>query len=255
MTEPNILWYEWTHGGTPSETWVELGYADDTETQARLPLLLRLRIAMKKGREGKSLIPIHEIRVNMLQKKLERAAQSLGCAVPAARRCADVLLLYCYCPDRATADQIAEIAEKARWAIEDSDLDDDPRWDVYRHDLYPTTAQRQTAENENIISLMAERDDDLGSPHRIDHYCTFRDEVSRIGFQEDARKSGFALGEPYFAPDSDLPHGMVVRNLCAIEKKVIDGWTSKLIPVVEKYDGAYHGWDSPMLRKRKTKIL
>lgn len=253
MSTPNILQYDWNHAGFPSETAVDLDYANNVEQRQDLSIFLRVRITPKKEHKGDCLNSFEEVMLTMLQNQIQRVAQRTKCLVPAVRRFGCVLELFVYCPDDDAADKIAGTAVRAKWAAVEFDQRHDSAWTVYLQELYPTPAQLQTVKNEETIHMMLQYDDNLHSPRRINHYCTFCDEVSRIGFAEEVRKSGFALGDPYFAPESDLPHGVVVRNLGAIEKSVVDEWTTKIIAIVEKYNGRYCGWDAQMRRKRTAK--
>lgn len=253
MSMPTIMQYDWNHAGLPSETAVDLDYLDNLERRQGLTLFLRVRVMPRKEHESDRLNSFEQMMLNWLHKQIGRVATRAKCLIPAVRRYGSVLELFVYCADDDAADKIAGAAVRVKWAVAEFEQKHDAAWSVYLDELYPTPAQRQTVKNEEIIDMMLQYDDDLHCPRRINHYCTFCDEVARIGFQEEARKSGYALGDPYYAPDTDLPHGMVVRNIGAINKRAIDEWTTKIIAIADKYNGRYCGWDAPVRHKRKVK--
>ena len=245
--------YEWQYEGKPSVVRVNMDpFSGMAERNAR-PLLLLIRLSTRKNYALELISPIQKLRLEMLYNRFYGAAKRAGALSVGCRTWGSSMMIYCYCTDEPQALPLIKLCEKRRWVLCECETRTDPEWRVYRRDIYPNAPQLQTMQNSETIALMRDRGDDLHSPRRINHYCSFPDEVCRIGFQQAARKAGFALGDPAFLPENDMPHMTCVRNIGSIEKRAIDQVTTRVVLLCERYHGRYDYWDCQIMRKNRIK--
>ena len=245
--------YDDTFEGKSSVVRVDMEPVSSPRERTGLPLLLLLRLAPRRNFALDLISPFQAWRLERVYQHLRRLAAKNKIRIVACRTWGSNLQAYCYCPDEPPALLLVKACQKRRWMMVEEELRTDLEWRAYRRDVYPGAAQRQTVKNGETIDLMVRHGDDIHAPRRINHYCSFPDEISRLGFQEAARKAGFALGDPFFLPDRDLPHGMCVRHIGSIDKRTLDGWTNKIIAIVEQYKGRYDYWDCQIMRKNRTR--
>ena len=69
-------------------------------------------------------------------------------------------------------------------------------------------------------------------------------------FAEEARLSGFAIGESEFRPEFEEPHGIKLQCISTLDKREIDALTTKAIRIAAKYEGHLEYWDSPVVPKK-----
>ena len=245
--------YDDTYEGKSSVVRVDMQPVSAARERTALPVLLLLRIAPKRNFALDMISPVQAWRLERVYQQLRRLAAKNALRVVACRAWGSSLLIYCYCPDEPAALLLSKAAQKKRWLMVEEDIRIDLEWRAYRQEVYPGAAQRQTVKNGETIDLMVQHGDDIHAPRRINHYCSFPDEVSRLGFQEAARKAGFALGDPFFSPEQEYAHGVCVRHIGSIDKRTLDGWTNKVIAIVEQYHGRYDYWDCQIMRKSRTR--
>ncbi|MGI6192475.1 MAG: ribonuclease E inhibitor RraB [Christensenellales bacterium] len=254
MDKANKPWlaYDTTFEGKPAVMRVDMRELPDKE-RAALPVLMLLRVQHRKNYALSLTTPFQARSLERLFRRLLRVAQKVGVRIMAVRNWGNAMEFFCYGPDEPALLALSALCEKKRSLVTDYETRVDGKWQVFRKEAYPTAANLQTVKNGEQIEMMVRYGDDIHAPRRINHYCSFTDELARIGFQESARKAGFALGDPFFNPDSDYPHGMCVRHIGSIDKRSLDTWTDKLIAVVEVYNGHYDYWDCQIMRKNRIR--
>ena len=254
MENANKPWlaYDTTFEGKTALMRVDMRRTTPSE-RAELPVLMLLRIQPRRNYSLDLLTPFQSRMLERTYRRLLRVAQRAKARIVAVRTWGSAMEFFCYGPDEPALLVLSSLCEKKRVLVTEYETRADPKWLVYRKEAYPTAANMQTVKNGEQIELMVKYGDDIHAPRRINHYCSFPDELSRIGFQESARKAGFALGDTFFKPDGDNPHGVCVRHIGSIDKRTLDSWTDRLIAVVEAYNGHYDYWDCQIMRKTRYK--
>ncbi len=252
MEKANKQWlvYDTTYEGKTALMRVDMRNTSKKE-RAALPVLMLLRIQPRKNYSLDLLTPFQSAMMERVYKKLIRTAQKVQCRIVAVRSWGNVMEFFCYGSDEPALLVLSAVCEKKRALVTEYETRADSQWQVFRKEAYPTAANLQTVNNGEQIEMMVRYGDDIHAPRRINHYCSFMDELSRIGFQESARKAGFALGDPFYNPDGEYPHGVCVRHVGSIDKRSLDGWTDRLIAVVEAYNGHYDYWDCQLMRRQR----
>ena len=218
-----------------------------------MPFLLILRLATKKSYAMDHISPFQQLLLEQAYKRVLKKADAAFVRVVGVKTWGSNIEIYAYGSDEPALLTLVKLCEKRAGLIVEYETHEDVEWWVYRKEVYPDAAARQTVKNAETIELMEKHGDDIHAPRRINHYCSFNDEIARLGFQDSARKAGFAIGDSFFIPDRDLPHGMCVRHIGSIDKPSLDLWTNKLIAIVEAYHGRYDYWDCQIMRKSRTR--
>ncbi len=254
MEKPTKPWlaYDTAFEGKTAVMRVDMRKISEKE-RAALPVLMLLRIQPRKNYSLDLLTPFQARMMERVYKKLLRAAQRVNARIVAVRNWGSAMEFFCYGPDEPALLALSALCEKKRSLVTDYETRADSKWQVFRKEAYPSAANLQTVKNGEQIEMMVRYGDDIHAPRRINHYCSFSDEMARIGFQESARKAGFALGDPFFNPDGEYPHGVCVRHIGSIDKRSLDSWTDRLIAVVEAYHGHYDYWDCQIMRKQRLR--
>ncbi|NLB62473.1 MAG: DUF695 domain-containing protein [Clostridiales bacterium] len=131
------------------------------------------------------------------------------------------------------------------------DCRQDDSHSFYTTVLYPSAAKLQTELNREQIFAYKNRGDNVDVPRKINLHMYFASEPLRILFEEEARLSGYAIGEAEFTMEFEQPHGVIVHKISSLNKHEIDSVTTGIIVVAEKYEGVLMFWDSAFIPKRK----
>lgn len=244
------LTYEWKFEGISSVTRVDPRFMNDRDARADYSLLMRLTISPINISRRPSAFDTW--RIDRAAQKASAAAGRSSVSLVGTRSLANALEMYFYGNVEDALHNIASEGKRSGLKI-DYIIWNEPFWETYERDLYPSPAQIQTINNGEITQKLAQHGDDMVSTRRINHYCSFLSEVNRIGFEAEALKAGFALDSSFYSPESDYPHCCCVRNMTSVDKPSIDAATTKLIAIVSKFDGRYDYWDCPIMRKTRTK--
>ena len=68
-------------------------------------------------------------------------------------------------------------------------------------------------------------------------------------FAEEARLSGFAIGDAEFNPDIDVPYGVKLHIISSLLNEDLDKYTTLAIYTAERYGGRLLYWESPIIPK------
>ena len=126
----------------------------------------------------------------------------------------------------------------------------EPRWQSYFKLLYPNAAKYQTVLNGEFIQLMEKRGDNVDAARRLNLHMFFPTEPQRLLFSEQARLSGFAIGDALYKPEQEMPYGVILHRVSTLMKQDLDGVTTRAIRLAEKYDGSMTYMDSASVPKR-----
>lgn len=249
----NWLSYDVTCENRPGAMRVDMHPLRNPAERSALPVLLILRLATKRGYAMDQVSAMQSFALEQAYKKTLKVADAAYVRVVGCKTWGSNMEIYAYGADEPAVLALVKVCEKRAGLIVEYETHEDVEWWVYRNEIYPDAAARQTVKNAETIELMERHGDDIHAPRRINHYCSFNDEIARLGFQDSARKAGFAIGDSFFIPDRDLPHGMCVRHIGSIDKHSLDVWTTKLINIIEVYDGRYDYWDCQIMRKNRMR--
>lgn len=146
-------------------------------------------------------------------------------------------------------DDMRELADRQPFLIIECGARRDEAWQTYFKLLYPDAAKYRTIENGRTIDALRKQGDMLNISRRISFHVFFPSEPIRIMFEQEARLAGFAIGEPEFADESDLPHGVSLHKISTLDKREIDDITTRIIRIASKYDGMLVHWDCGVVRR------
>jgi uncharacterized protein (TIGR01619 family) len=157
--------------------------------------------------------------------------------------------MYFYGRNERELEGLCAAAEKEDRLMCSASIAYEPELETYYRLLYPDAAKYQTVKNERLIENIKKRGDNTQAPRRINLHMHFPTEPLRVMFQEEARLSGFAIGSAVYAPEQELPYGIVLHRISTLEKRDIDAVTTKAIRAAEKFGGELIQWDCQFICK------
>lgn len=156
---------------------------------------------------------------------------------------------YLYCKELADLEKAEEIAAREPFLICRAGAQEEAHWATYVKLLYPDAAKLQTEENRKHIALLKEHGDNANASRRIVLYLFFLTEQTMMLFAEQARLSGFAVGNPVYTPENNLAYGISLVRITTMNKREVDEITTRAIRIAEKFDGELSYWDAQVMRK------
>ena len=126
---------------------------------------------------------------------------------------------------------------------------DDPEWNTYLNLLYPDAAKYYTETNRKNAQLYRKNGDCITAVRRLTLHMAFSLETLVPRFAEEARLSGFAIGDAEFNPDIDLPYGVKLHIISSLLNEDLDKYTTLAIYTAERYGGRLLYWESPIIPK------
>ena len=236
--------YEWTTREGTGEYAVDLSFLE--HQPAGYETLLYLTVRSQK--EGEPLKSSHQARAERLLAKVQKALQKA--VFVGSILFEDELQYYFYTRQEGDLLTLETLADKARGLFTSCGRLHDPGFQTYLTRLYPDAARYQTVENQRMLALLQKQGDDLARSRRVRLYAFFPTEPCRLLFQEEARLIGFALGDPLFEPDQELPYGITLLCITPLVKKRLDAITTEIIRAAARQGGELSGWDCAVVPKR-----
>lgn len=235
------FYYDWQMDGDPAQFGVDMTLHQKAPHPGR-PLLLHLRCEME---QGGALTPRGRRHIDRLEKKCLKELPKLeyaGYIEDDARR---VMFFYGDKPRRL--EELEALTEKERVLRCTAGCAHEPGWETYFTMLYPDAAKLHTETNRKNIELYRQNGDNTAAVRRITLHTFFPMENLAAQFAEEARLTGFAIGEPEFNPEIDEPYGVRLHRITTLEKPALDRHTSEAEYLAEKYLGRLMYWDSPVI--------
>ncbi len=198
------------------------------------------------GRDGKLGDSMRDTLSRQLAERLEK---KVGLVYAGSVSVEGRTKLFLYGSSVSQLDAVESAADRAMFIKCRCSAASDEDWKTYFKLLYPDAAKMQTLWNKRTIAMMKKQGDVIDAARRINLHVFFPTEPLRIMFDEQARLSGFAIGEPEFAAESSLPYGTVIRRISTLDKAEIDILTAKAVYLAEKFDGRLVHWDCAIMRK------
>lgn len=240
---PQWFEYDWPIDGRPARFVVDLALSG--APRAGRPVLLYVSCESKRAKAD-ALSGFESARAEALCKKLckKLAPYYAGFIETGAQR-----QYYFYVKERAMLEEAESLANKEHLLLCRVGCTEEPSWATFHKLLYPDAAKLQTEENRKRIELMLEHGDSPAVARRISLFLFFPTEATMLLFSEQARLSGYAVGDPVFTPDQPLAYGVSVVRIATLRKPEIDALTTRAIRIAERYNGELRYWEAPVARR------
>ncbi len=237
------FYYDWNMDGAPAEFAVDMELSGAAPFGTH-PVLLYIRCDMRNECELSRRALRH---IASIEKKCMRQLDPyfVGFIRDALR-----YGMFFYVSKRKQLQILEEIAQKERYLHCITGCDVDPEWQTYFKLLYPDAARLYTETNRKQIELYKKHGDGITPARRVTLSVFFPTEALVPIFAEEARLSGFAIGESEFRPEYEDPHGVKLQCVSTLNKREIDALTTRAIRIAEKYEGHLEYWESPLVPKK-----
>lgn len=242
MAETSWYYYDWQMDGDPAEFAVDTRFFDKAPYENR-PVLLHMRCEMKDGTELNGRGRRHIVR---LEKKCKSDLKALyaGYIEDAYRR-----VMFFYTDKASRIEVLDDMADRERYLYCSAGASDDPEWNTYLNLLYPDAAKYYTETNRKNAQLYRKNGDCITAVRRLTLHMAFPLETLVPQFAEEARLSGFAIGDAEFNPDIDVPYGVKLHIISSLLNEDLDKYTTLAIYTAERYGGRLLYWESPVIPK------
>lgn len=121
----------------------------------------------------------------------------------------------------------------------------DPEWDRYLEELYPTPLELNLSIAHHILQQMEEEGDNLQTARSIDHWASFPDEATRDAFATAVEAQGFTITARETQEDDAVPEVLQFTRSEAPTHDHMDELICAVMELVEANDGEYEGWEAP----------
>lgn len=233
--------YDWQYEGAKARFTVDLAISDEGAGDA-YPFVFRLDCRAPKD----GLLTPRCIRhANAMEQKSVKEGFLFAGRVETQSR----VLIYLYGKSRVSLSSLEYIYEKEKLLVCYADVQEDIEWNFYNSFLCPDAAKMQTEENRKQIERIRKAGDVITAARRVRFHMFFPSEPLAAMFSQQARQSGFALGEAEFIPEMEQPHGIVIVRVSTLQKDELDAVTSQAIYLARPYEGILCYWDCPLIPK------
>jgi uncharacterized protein (TIGR01619 family) len=123
---------------------------------------------------------------------------------------------------------------------------EDSVWEQYLNVLYPSPENLERIANMDLLDMLVSRGDVLTVAREVQHWMYFRSESSRSSFRDAAAEAGFRIVSES-SSGRDLPFCIVVARVQSIEQRLIDETVLTLLRFVQRFEGEYTGWETPVV--------
>lgn len=238
--------YDWQIDGDDAEFCADLSLYEHAPDPMN-SVLLYMNCAAKAP--GKPLDNALERRAEGVLKKCRKALPLLYAGYI---RTIDAKQFYFYAHAPEELNALEVIAQKERGLFCRAGAQTEPEWQTYLRLLYPDAAKFQTEQNRLHLALLKKHGDNAPAARRVRFHVFFPSEPLVKYFGEEARRMGFAVGEPEFAPELDNPYGVGLHKIAALDKREIDRLTTGIIRLAEGYEGILRDWDCQIMPKKRA---
>ncbi len=236
--------YDWRYEDEDAVFGVEMAYAAADDVRGKNSELLIVTIEGKQGFIKESQWRKCEAIKNKINRNY---TVEYGGFIKSAKNAR----YYFYAPNRSIVSSLEVFLSK--YDFMSCDTISDGRWKYYFKLLYPTTAKLQTEENAKTIELYRRMGDALSLPRKITLHMYFPSESLRILFEEQARLSGFAIGDSEFSMEYENPHGVRIHKIAPLLKRDVDEMTTRALHIAGKYEGNLLFWEAATIKTPKRK--
>lgn len=241
---PQWLEYDWILNSVPSKYRVNMEL-DSILPHTSMQMLLHVKCGSKDPR-GDGMTLRERRRVEALERKCVKQLDAVYAGIIDS---GSEVRMYFYTDKERDFEMLRELLDKENGIDCVCKRIFEPQWQTYYKLLYPDAAKYQTVRNKTLIDNISKRGDNTSAPRRINLHMHFPTEPLRLLFQEEARLAGFVIGDAVYAPERDLPYGVVLHRISTLRKGDIDSLTTRAIRVAERFRGALVQWDCLLIQK------
>ena len=209
------------------------------------PRLVRVRYALRAARPDGLPEPAEAEALTRVEDMLAATLAPIGAVYAGRVTLAGFREHHFYLPDAVSVR--AEL-DAVRAALADYDLDekgeDDPAWQVYRQELFPTPRTLRWLLDRRAVVALARRGDRAERPRPVDHQASFPTLEAREAFVAEVLAQGF---EPVARRDDGPPpsaFGVDLRRADAVTLKEVHAVAWSLAEAAARHGGTYDGWEA-----------
>ena len=232
--------YDWHMDGEPARFIVDMDLGNEALLSRPYMLYIqgKSRDGKLSGREAKHL--------DGLEKKCLKRIDGIFAG---SIRTEDRGAFFFYTQEEDALEIAKEIAGKEKLLQCTAMLREEPDHETYNVILYPDAARLFTEQNRKQLLIIKKRGDSMTPARRITLHVFFPAEPLVGRFAEQARISGFAVGEYEYEPEHEEPYGVSLCRVSSLDKAEIDDITTKVIRLAAQYEGKLSYWNCPIVGK------
>lgn len=242
--EREFLAYDWEIEGQRAHFLVNMAVEKNAPDPA-MPILAYVNCAPKDA--GRlELSPSERRKIEAVARRIEKKLKLLfvGSIILQEQE-----QLYFYAPDMDAFEALETLVSRERALLLTANLAKEPQWNTYFGLLYPDAAKYQTILNRETAAKLQKTGDKNDAARRVNFMVYFPSEQLRIHFSEEARLSGFAVGQPRFTPERERAYGVVLHKITSLLPEQIDRATTQIIRMASRCEGELDGWDCPLISR------
>ncbi len=145
-------------------------------------------------------------------------------------------------------EPIKELCDHEKVVIASVAYKEDGDYSTYYKLLFPDEAKLWTIENGKRIEFYQKLGDSLSPARKLTFNVYFPTEQLMLLFSEQARLSGFALGDRVYQPEQELSHGVRLHRIGTLIKPEIDQCTTRIVRIAKRCEGELMYWEAPVTR-------
>jgi hypothetical protein len=212
---------------------------------AERPRLVRVRYALRAARPDGQPEPAEAEALVRVEDLLAATLAPAGAIYAGRVTLAGFREHHFYLPD---AVGVRAELDTVRAALPDYDLgergEDDPAWQVYRHELFPTPRTWRWLLDRRAVEALARRGDQAARARPVDHQASFPTAEAREAFVAALLPLGF---EPVARRDdgpSPSGFGVDLRRADPVTLREIHAVAWSLAEAAARQGGGYDGWEA-----------
>lgn len=221
--------------------------ARGTLLRTRIPLLVPREDGLSDESETESLYAIEDALFQELGRGL--GARYVGRCTRAGQR---EFFYYGRGGERFPVALVSVQMKFPQYQFE-AEAEDDPDWNIYFEQLYPTEIDLLSIQNRRVTEQLADLGDTLLEPRQVTHSMYFATPHSREQFLKTIAAEGFGISLKETAePDAEYRYGVDLTRQDRVDLNSIDGLVVDLYLRVVQAGGEYDGWDTFPLTGQST---
>lgn len=235
--------------GNPAVVAVDLGLQDIAPAAGYTELV---RISLPARQTDANGFPVDSELKHMiaLEEKLETGARNRGAILIGRTTTAGYRNLF------FAAGQGRELEKLVKGQLGNSDyqvaVKKDPSWAFFTNYLLPGPFETNRINNERILTRMEEAGDNLQAPRPVEHWFYFREMTNRSQMANWLIQEGFEVLDSLQVDEkNDLPLQLHVARTEQPVHRHIHELTWQLYTQAAAFNGAYEGWEAPLVRKER----
>ncbi|HBH51003.1 MAG TPA: hypothetical protein DDY91_03835, partial [Planctomycetaceae bacterium] len=123
--------------------------------------------------------------------------------------------------------------------------EDDPDWNLYFEQLYPSELNLLSIKNRRHTEHLASLGDQLHEPRPVKHSIHFASPHAREQFVKSIAAEGFEISlNETPEPDAEYRYGVELTRRDRVDLDSIDGMAVDLSLRIMEWGGEYDGWDA-----------